>query len=61
MTGLPEPRTASGSCHMCSRWTSDGRVIAEIDSNSGAGATIIRCPGCCKNPRPAPYVREWLD
>ena len=61
MTGLPEPRTAPGSCHMCSMWTGEGLIVAEIDSNSGAGATIVRCPACCANPRPPEYVRQWLD
>lgn len=47
--GLPV-RPVAGRCHMCSAWTLAGRVVNEIHSDSGAGATIVRCAACCARP-----------
>ncbi|MFC1429613.1 hypothetical protein ACEZDB_02955 [Streptacidiphilus sp. N1-3] len=39
-----------GSCHLCGKHTQRARVVAEIHSEAGAGATVVRCLECCKNP-----------
>lgn len=51
---LPE-RTAPGSCIDCTGWTATGRVVAEIHTDAGAGATLVRCAACAsaKTSRPS--------
>ena len=44
---VPEPLgTAGGTCRGCGHWWRSGaRIVNEVDSDSGAGATIVECPG----------------
>ena len=54
---IPPGTTAAGSCHLCGTWSEEALVVAEIPSNSGAGATVVRCSGACPRPRP-PVAHE---
>ena len=51
--GVEGAYPAAGWCHRCQEWTPRGRVIAEIHTNSAAGAIVVRCLDCCRNtPQP---------
>jgi hypothetical protein len=47
---IPPDATAAGHCHRCGTWSSTARIVAEIHSDSGAGATVVRCAGPCTRP-----------
>jgi len=42
--------TAAGHCRRCGKWSADARIVREVHSDSGAGATIVEC---CSRRRPA--------
>lgn len=48
--------TAAGSCYRCGHWSPENRIVREIHSDSGAGATIVECAGPHRNP-----VRQPAD
>ncbi|MHA6764656.1 hypothetical protein [Streptacidiphilus sp. PAMC 29251] len=47
---IPEPTgTAAGCCRNCGKWRASARIVREVHSDSGAGATIVQC---CDRRRP---------
>lgn len=55
----PEDRTAPGSCHRCGKWSPTNRVVAEIQGDSGGGATVVRCPDPCERTPQAQRPRTY--
>ena len=47
---IPADATAAGHCHRCGAWSKTARIVAEIHSDSGAGATVVRCASGCTRP-----------
>ncbi|MHA6761826.1 hypothetical protein [Streptacidiphilus sp. PAMC 29251] len=58
--GVEGAQPAAGYCHACREWTPRGRVVAEIQGDIGAGAVVVRCLACCRNPQ-RPLPAEPLD
>lgn len=57
--GVEGALPAARSCHRCGKWAARARVVAEIESNSGPGAIVVRCRACCQ-PEPAAALTEPL-
>jgi hypothetical protein len=47
------PATGAGTCIDCGERWQEAPIVADIDSNSGAGATLVRCPHGCGAVTPA--------
>ena len=58
-SGVPGALPAAGCCHLCEQWVPRARVVAEIESNSGPGAIVVRCRACCQ-PEPVAALTEPL-
>lgn len=48
--GVEGAHPKAGSCHLCGKHAQRARVVAEIHSEAGPGATVVRCLACCKIP-----------
>lgn len=44
--------TAAGYCRVCGHWWAQARIVREVHSDSGAGATVVECPDPCRPRRP---------
>jgi hypothetical protein len=55
----PEETRVHGHCIGCGADRKLGRLINEVDSNSGAGWTNVRCAECEERGRGLPPVGPW--